>query len=94
MGALKIRFPSEFFFADAGAIREAFVRTPVLRLTHNLTQNRKKAVETTEERERESIGLRIKDFRKEREMFKPYFEAQLITRRSQVQVLSPQPKKL
>ena len=64
-----------------------------LRLTHNLTQNRKKAVETTEERERESIGLRIKDFRKEREMFKPYFEAQLITRRSQVQVLSPQPKK-
>ena len=62
-----------------------------LRLTHNLTQNRKNAVETTEERERESIGLRIKDFRKVWEMFKPHFEAQLITRRSQVQVLSPQP---
>ena len=61
------------------------------RLTHNLTQNRKKAVESTEKRVWERIGLRMKSLRKAREMSKSNFGAQLIARRPQVQVLSAQP---
>ncbi len=62
-----------------------------LRLTHKLTQNRKKAVETMEQRGLESISHRAVKLLKVPKTSKPYFEAQLITRRSQVQVLSPQP---
>ena len=49
---------------------------PHLRLTHNLTQNRKKAVETMERRGRERTELRMKDLQKLREMSKPHFGAQ------------------
>ncbi|MCI9650018.1 hypothetical protein [Oscillibacter sp.] len=60
-------------------------------LTHNLTQNRKKTVESMEQRGLESISRRAEKLPKVPKTSKPYFEAQLITRRSQVQVLSPQP---
>ena len=63
-------------------------------LTHNLTQNRKKSMETVERKGRESIWFWLEDVRKALEMSKPDFGAQLITRRLQVQVLSPQPKVL
>ena len=63
-------------------------------LTHNLTQNRKKSVEITEQRGLGSIWLWMKYLPKTLERPKPHFGAQLITRRLQVQVLSPQPKVL
>ena len=62
-----------------------------LRSTHNLTQNRKKAMEPTEQRGWESSLHRTGERLKALETSKPHLEAQLITRRSQVQVLSPQP---
>ena len=61
-------------------------------LTHNLTQNRKKTVGTTGQRGLESIWLRRQESPKVPERPKPHFGAQLITRRLQVQVLSPQPE--
>ena len=51
-------------------------------------------METTEQRVLESICLQLKECQKVVERPKPDFGAQLITRRLQVQVLSPQPKVL
>ncbi len=62
-----------------------------LRLTHNLTQNKKKAVESMRRRGLESISHRTVKLLKVLKTAKPHRRAQLITRRSQVQVLSPQP---
>ena len=62
-----------------------------LRLTHNLTQNRKKAEETMEQRGLECISRQAEKLLKAPKTSKPYFGAQLITQKSQVQVLSPQP---
>ena len=47
-----------------------------LRLTHKLTQNRKKAVETMEQRGLESISHRAVKLLKVPKTSKPYFEAQ------------------
>ena len=48
-------------------------------------------MEATEERGRESILIWGEQVQKVTETSKPHFGAQLITRRLQVQVLSPQP---
>ncbi len=48
-------------------------------------------METTEQRGQESILFRMEEAPKAPEIFKADFGAQLITRRLQVQVLSPQP---
>jgi hypothetical protein len=50
-------------------------------------------METTEQRGQESILFRMEQAPKAQETSKPDFKAQLITRRLQVQVLSPQPVK-
>ena len=63
-----------------------------LRMTHKLTQNRKKSVETMEQRGQESIWLWVEQLLKVPGRSKSHFGEQLITRRLVVQVRPPQPE--
>ncbi len=68
-------------------------RTPTGRdLTHNLTQNRKKAVETTEQEGSEQFWFQLKQARKALKSSKSNFGPWLITRSLQVQALLLQPE--